>query len=55
MKTSRSLTNWGLMSMASKDRFDPRKFKNDLAKEGSNMGINFSDPVVVRYVEERSE
>lgn len=54
MKTSRSLTNWGLMSMASKDRFDPRKFKNDLAKEGSNMGIIFSDPVVVRYVEERN-
>ena len=55
MKTSTSLSNWGLMSMATKDRFDPRKFKNDLAREGQNMGINFKDPVVVRYVEERSK
>ena len=55
MKTTQSLNNWGIISMATKDRFDPRKFKNDLAREGQNMGINFRDPVVVRFINDRSE
>ncbi|KAL5250057.1 hypothetical protein ACHWQZ_G015956 [Mnemiopsis leidyi] len=54
MKTTQSLNCWGIFSMATKDRFDPRKFKNDLAREGQNMGINFRDPVVVRYINDRN-
>ena len=41
--------------MAPQNRFEPKKFKDMLAAEGKKVGVQFHDPLVVRFISDRGD